>query len=159
MHTDKEKRKKWDKTYREKHSDRVKISSKKFRDAHKEKERIRNKKKYLRYKKENPDIFKKWYKNYKDKPKAKYKGYKNNARIRNIEFKITLDEFLEFWQKPCSYCGFKIEFIGIDRVDNTKGYIKGNLKSCCAWCNRMKMNHSEKDFLKKCKQIVDYQDY
>jgi len=159
MKTNKEERKKWDKTYREKHPDRIKESAENFRLKNKEKEKIRSRKKYLKYKKENPEIFKKWYRNYKDKPKAKYKGYKNNARIRGIEFKITLDEFYEFWQRPCSYCGAKIEFIGIDRIDNTKGYIKGNLKSCCEWCNKMKMNHGEKEFLNQCKKIVDYDNY
>jgi hypothetical protein len=155
----KEKRKKWDKTYRDKHRDRVLLSSQNFRDRNKEKERERSKVKYWKYRRENPEIFKKWYQGYKDKPEAKYKGYKNNARARGIEFGITFDEFLKFWQKPCSYCGSEIKFIGIDRIDNKKGYVKGNMKSCCEWCNKMKMNHREKEFLDRCKKIVDYSDY
>ena len=46
----------------------------------------------------------------------------------------------------CVYCGTS-EYIGIDRIDSTKGYIKGNCQSCCRYCNVMKLDKTEIDFL------------
>ena len=34
----------------------------------------------------------------------------------------------------------------IDRIDNTKGYIPGNVRSCCKHCNLAKHTMSEEEF-------------
>ena len=39
---------------------------------------------------------------------------------------------------PCHYCR-SLELgvgLGVDRLDNDRGYEAGNLVPCCAWCNR-----------------------
>ena len=89
-----QRRKKWDETYRTKHPDRIRESSKKFRERNVEKERARGRAKYWRYKRENPGIFKKYYEKYKGTPKACFKGYKNGAKIRGIKFELTIEEFI-----------------------------------------------------------------
>jgi hypothetical protein len=51
---------------------------------------------------------------------------------------LTLEEMMLFWGKPCAYCDREIVTIGLDRVDNNKGYVVGNLVACCGTCNMMK---------------------
>jgi len=84
-------------------------------------------------------------------PNERFRHYKKNAKTRNIKFYLTKDEFMTFWNKNCSYCGDEIEGIGIDRVDNLKGYILSNCVSACKHCNRMKMSMNVKQFIDYCK--------
>ena len=86
--------------------------------------------------------------------RGKYLKYKQNSKKRNIEFKLTFNEFIKFWKKDCTYCKSKIITIGIDRIDNNLGYIKGNVQSCCSLCNGMKSNFSEEEFLDQCLKII-----
>lgn len=80
-----------------------------------------------------------------------YSGYKLRAKRKNLLFDISLEEFYSLTQTRCNYCGvepansYSTEdrngsfcYNGIDRVDNTKGYIKGNCVACCKVCNRAK---------------------
>ena len=83
----------------------------------------------------------------------KFAQYKESAKKRKIKFEITYSQFLRYWGKSCSYCGNTIKTIGLDRVDNTKGYRIDNIVSCCAVCNRMKMKDTAKDFINHCKRV------
>jgi len=74
----------------------------------------------------------------RDTPKRKFTIYKSCAKKRGIEFNLSFEDFMEYWQQPCSYCGDEIKTIGIDRFYNNKGYTKDNILSCCAFCNRAK---------------------
>lgn len=74
--------------------------------------------------------------------KGKYRSYKSDAKRRDIPFNLTFEEFITFWQKPCTYCGSEIETIGIDRVDSNLSYHLSNCVSCCIVCNRMKTDLS-----------------
>lgn len=87
---------------------------------------------------------------------GKYRIYKHGAKVRNYEFEITKEEFMTLWQKNCVYCGNSIETIGIDRVNNKKGYILDNIVSCCIICNRMKMTMDKNDFIEQCKKIINF---
>lgn len=85
--------------------------------------------------------------------KRAYISLKSNAKAahRNYEVEITQDEFYEIAKQDCNYCGDppvekrgpkewnpSIYLNGIDRVDNNKGYVKGNCVACCKQCNRAK---------------------
>jgi len=92
-------------------------------------------------------------------------GYIRNSKKRKIPFEILFEEFFELSQQECFYCGEKPRSIskiskngeffynGIDRIDNSKGYIKENIKPCCGICNRMKWDMKFKDFKEKISQI------
>jgi hypothetical protein len=69
-----------------------------------------------------------------------FKQHFNNAVKRSLPFEITFDEFNAFVGEPCYFCGHKAEgeSNGIDRYDNSKGYIKENCRPCCEECNRIK---------------------
>jgi len=110
-----------------------------------------------------------WYhvKRYKNTPnfkyyhsiRGRYTRYKYSARIRDIIFKLRIEDVTSIIKKPCKYCGYKSKYYnGIDRVDNQKGYTKENCVSCCAYCNRMKSNYNIKDFIGYCKKITEHQE-
>jgi len=94
------------------------------------------------------------FKAYDQTPNGKYRQYKHSAKKRNLAFDITIEEFTKFWRVPCTYCGFKIHTIGLDRVNNELGYRVGNLTSCCQWCNVAKGKRSPKEFIQLCEQVT-----
>ncbi len=76
-----------------------------------------------------------------------YTSYKCRAKKRNLEFKLSIEEFKSYWNKKCFYCNREIKKIGLDRIDNSKGYIKENIIPCCELCNWMKRDLTFKDFI------------
>lgn len=83
------------------------------------------------------------------------RDYKSGAVARNLEFTLTFEEFIEYWHEICVYCGNQIETIGLDRVDNTKGYILGNVLPCCTLCNLMKRTMTADNFIAHCRVISE----
>lgn len=86
------------------------------------------------------------------------------------KFEITKEEFFILTKQDCYYCGKRPSQIkkgkysdyiynGIDRVDNTEGYLKNNVVSCCKECNSKKSGVTKEiivkvyDFLKKYDKI------
>ena len=100
------------------------------------------------------EAFKKKDKIKRNSINGKYRTYIHSAKIRNYEFNISKEEFIKLWQKNCYYCGDSIETIGIDRVDNKKGYTINNIVSCCGRCNIMKNTMEKDEFIKHCNKIV-----
>lgn len=62
---------------------------------------------------------------------------------------------MSFWQKPCTYCGGEIETVGLDRVDNARGYERDNLAACCSMCNQIKGTSTVEDFLALCRRVAE----
>jgi hypothetical protein len=92
-----------------------------------------------------------------NKTKTNYSKYITNARNRNLEFKITREQFDILIIQKCYLCGVKPYLnVGIDRFDNTKGYDFDNVRPCCGVCNTMKNNHTYEKFLDKCVMIYNY---
>lgn len=105
--------------------------------------------------------YRRHYKNHRDRrialtqtPNGKFGAYQNDARHRGLELSITKGEFMLFWQKPCHYCDSPIETVGLDRVDNSKGYVLGNVVSCCKFCNFAKRNLSRDAFIQHCEKVA-----
>ena len=95
--------------------------------------------------------------------------YKRKAKERNFEFSLTREQFKELTQQKCFYCGIKPHnsldhagsngkyiYNGIDRTDNTKGYIIDNCITCCGDCNWMKKTYTQQEFLLRIKLIYDH---
>jgi hypothetical protein len=82
--------------------------------------------------------------------------YKRNAKNRNLEWNLDLDDFTKIINGDCYYCGAKpytrmftgkeISYNGIDRVDNSTGYEIKNVVTCCWQCNTAKNDLSEEEF-------------
>lgn len=87
-------------------------------------------------------------------PSDYYSNYKYGAKQRQLLFQITKEEFENLWEKPCHYCNSPIETIGLDRVDNNKGYVIENIVPCCKICNFMKAQLNKKDFVNQCKLVT-----
>ncbi len=75
--------------------------------------------------------------------------YKRSARRRNIEFTLSEKEFKKLIKDNCYFCGQSpinlmrskggnMLYNGIDRIDNSKGYIIDNCVTCCKVCNLAK---------------------
>lgn len=88
-------------------------------------------------------------------PKGRYVKYRSGARSRDIDFNISFEDFMEFWQQPCAYCGSDIETVGLDRMNGKVGYDKNNIIPCCSVCNKMKMNLTVNEFLNQCEKVAN----
>jgi len=122
---------------------------KKWEKENTEKRRGYNKKSYYKN-----GGYNSWMRDWrKNTLKGTYTTYKSNSKRINRPFKLSLKDFKKFWGKPCFYCGDEIKTIGIDRIDNKKGYIQGNLRSCCHICNSMKSSLTQKQFYEQIKKI------
>lgn len=87
--------------------------------------------------------------------KGRYASYKDGAKVRKIYFNMTIEEFSEFWKKPCTYCGDAIETIGLDRVENSIGYVKENVVSACPICNYAKKTMGFDEFISWVKKVAE----
>lgn len=97
---------------------------------------------------------KKFYESHKDTMKYKWSRFKSNAKQRNKMNKVTFEMFAELWNQPCHYCGDEVFSAGIDRVDSSAGYVKGNIVRCCEKCNRAKSNMTVDEFISHCQKVV-----
>jgi len=96
---------------------------------------------------------------------ALYNIYIKGAIKRNINFELTIEEFNMLIYNKCFYCN-KLGnskysqsqfYCGIDRKDNSKGYISENCVSCCKICNSMKSKLLASEFLEHINKIYEYQ--
>ena len=108
-----------------------------------------------------------------------YRSYKFGAKRKTntYDFSLTFEDYKTLVHQSCYYCGqepYDVKFLynrkskkeksldisikinGIDRVDNSKGYIIENCVSCCKMCNLMKLSDSEELFLNQIKLIYEY---
>lgn len=89
-------------------------------------------------------------------------SYKKSARIHKYEYNLTEEQFKILTRQDCYYCGAKPSgesnyrvyngsyiYNGLDRIDNTKGYMIDNVVPCCKICN----------YAKKAKTLQEYKDW
>jgi hypothetical protein len=98
------------------------------------------------------ELVEKWSTTYRSKITPNYKTYAKGANTRNIEFKLSELEFSEIIEQPCYLCGL-LDKTGIDRFDNTKGYVLENCKPCCGHCNLMKKDRTYESILRNVEHI------
>lgn len=106
------------------------------------------------YRIKKPHIRKSGDDKYSKSIKGRFTNYKASAKIRGKAFELDLKYFQDNWNKECIYCGDTINGIGIDRKDNSLGYIKENVVMCCEMCNRMKLDYEIDQFILHCNKIV-----
>lgn len=110
---------------------------------------------------------------YKELPLLYFKRIKIGALDRNLKFTITPKYIYDLFIQQRGFCilsGVKIEFFpvslrtqkgrrnhtaSLDRIDSTRGYIKGNVQWVHKRVNAMKMDMNDKEFIEWCKLIVN----
>ena len=89
---------------------------------------------------------------------------KERADKKNFEFNLTLDYLMSIFNGKCALSGLEIQFgkhwkmlsdqtASLDRIDNSKGYIIGNVQWVHKQVNFMKGTMEQKEFIKFCKLI------
>jgi hypothetical protein len=112
--------------------------------------------------------------NFQSLKNSLYRHYKRAAKNRNYIFELTKEEFEKLTQQNCYYCGLPPSMVwrsrpnkytnysnypynGVDRIDNTIGYITDNCVGCCRICNNSKSTLSVNDWFIWLKRIVKFQ--
>lgn len=85
-------------------------------------------------------------------PRGRLHSYKKHAKVRGHDFELTTEDFNSLLFSNCYYCD-KQQAMGIDRVDNHKGYYSYNVVACCWDCNSMKGARSYKEFIEHITRI------
>lgn len=99
--------------------------------------------------------------------RRRIESYRDNARRKGIEFGIFSFELAALFHSPCHYCGDEpsshqrakgsiggVLLNGVDRVDNSKGYVSGNVVSCCSSCNFAKRGMTAAEFIAWARRVV-----
>jgi hypothetical protein len=120
-------------------------------------------------KRSNYDISK--HSGWKKDDYTKFRYHFRNIKKRNKEVDITLEYLRDVWnrqQETCPYLGIKLTLnsygkikkdpitsASIDRIDSSKGYVKGNIQWISRAVNLMKNDMSENELLKIFDLIVE----
>lgn len=84
--------------------------------------------------------------------------YSKDAERRGISFDLTYDQFLALsFLHQCAYCGEPACVLGIDRLDNTIGYILSNCRPCCSACSSAKLDRTAAEFISHAIRIAQHQ--
>lgn len=104
--------------------------------------------------KRNPEKYRNYIRSTISQPNLIYSRKKANAKLCKIDFTISKEEFLSWYNQDlkCHYCSIRPEYfhlsqdkllarkanLGIDRKNNDKGYSLDNIVLCCDRCNLIK---------------------
>ena len=101
-------------------------------------------------------------------PKMAFIKIRNRASKKHKLFDITLEYISDLFDKQrgkCALSGMDLTFYvdgnpnqsaSLDRVDSSKGYIKGNVQWIHKDVNFMKQSYSDKYFIEMCDRISEY---
>ena len=103
-----------------------------------------------------------------------YKRIRSDASAGGRAFEIELDWFVKKCHEPCHYCGRvntnsstvpsktgvplikNFRYNGLDRIDNSIGYVPSNCVSCCFVCNRAKQSMPYSEFVRWMDDMIQY---
>jgi|LauGreDrversion4_2_1035121.scaffolds.fasta_scaffold325588_2 hypothetical protein len=90
--------------------------------------------------------------------------------VRGLEFNISLDYVMKLLKKQdgrCALTGWPLEFTRgssaertnpyvctMDRIDNNKGYVTGNIRLTCWKANKIRGSLSDSEFYELCESVV-----
>lgn len=99
---------------------------------------------------------------------------KKQAARRGYEFKITKDYMTELWKSQDGKCALSGEILhmpekareqrgpkctaSIDRIDNSKGYVIGNVQWILKIINKMRREFTIEEYVEVCKKVSKYQE-
>jgi len=110
------------------------------------------------------------WKGYGEIPARYIYGIKRHSNLPKRTYKVSLKYLWKLFLKQnrrCVYSGEVLKFkfnkgdqtatASLDRIDSSKGYVKGNVQWVHKKINVLKSDFSEKEFLELCKQVTNYQ--
>lgn len=92
--------------------------------------------------------------------------YKRRAKMKNLEFTLSDDEFISLVTSDCAYCGKDwksetrrvhnntIKMLTVDRVNSKLGYSSDNCVSACKRCNTIKMDIPYDEWINHLRLII-----
>lgn len=109
----------------------------------------------------------------KERLNSKYWHHlKYSARMRDIEFKLTKEYLWKLYleqDRCCALTGLKLAMAAtirehtaggttasVDRIDSSKGYIKGNVQWVHKVINKMKWGTPQEEFIEFCEAVVKH---
>lgn len=117
-----------------------------------------------RYYQKNKGKWNKYKDSYRKDPRLRAKailtGCKHRATKRGLEFDLSLEDVFPF-PEVCPVLGIPLNLFNsktspdspsIDRIDNTKGYVRGNIRVISLRANTLKSNGTTEEF----KKIIEY---
>lgn len=120
--------------------------------------RINNMDKIKTYLK-RPDVH---YRKMKEIPKLsrfRFSVSKSGARRRGLGWNISKSDYEEIISRRCEYCDGVLNPYGsgLDRIDNSKGYVIGNVVPCCKKCNWNRCDNLTHEEMKiAMRAVLDY---
>ena len=82
-----------------------------------------------------------------------YEALMYAAKKKGFTVEITKEDHYHLQNESnCYLCGVKA-ILGVDRKDNTLGYLKSNSFPCCSSCNMMKRETAFDAFVARCKRV------
>lgn len=84
----------------------------------------------------------------------RYSSYKGSCKERGWVFPLSISEFVGITSRTCYYCGDAHWPMGIDRVDNERGYESDNIVSACRRCNIAKNVFIQSTFIAMCHKVA-----
>jgi hypothetical protein len=141
-------RAKWEKDNKEVRS----IISARHREANKE----RLNKNASTFRKKYPELVIARVRKHQKTTKGRLTMLRAGATRRGLTCSITIDQLEVLLKRNCTYCGDGKGYIGIDRIDNNKGYEIDNVCACCTLCNMMKKTLTLEQFLNHVKLISEF---
>lgn len=127
--------------------------------------------------KNNKSDYKVWEKApYSGDEYSKFKRHLGSAKQRNKDFDLTLECLKNLWEEQngtCPFTGFKlvnksfskkdkksklsIKTASLDRIDNSKGYVKGNVRFVSVMFNYARNNFEDEDVIEFARALTSAQ--
>lgn len=77
------------------------------------------------------------------KPSIRFSAGKSVAKSHGHVWAISKRRYIKLVTKPCYYCGRSLADeigVGLDRINNNRGYYPNNVLPCCGICNKVRNN-------------------
>ena len=90
-----------------------------------------------------------------------YRKFKKAAKDRRLDFALTEKDFFEGYNGICSLTGWKIDIIygnqtaSVDRIDNSRGYVKGNIHWVHVLVNMSRGALELQKFIEMCEAVSE----
>ncbi len=108
------------------------------------------------------------YKGVEELSLSKFNTYKNSARKRNLRFDVTITYLWELYLKQNKLCALSgvpillsrkglskgVNTASLDRIDNSRGYVVGNVQWVHLKVNDLKGSDTEEEFVTWCAKIA-----